>query len=203
MSTRRLAQAHREDTAPVYGIYSGIKVDLNGSQSCYSMRRLVPFEFFRQLRGVGTGQYGTHQSLLWTLHSPLDVEPEVVQDDVQVHASMHESEIEPRHEREARVKADKMFYVSGKSVALAMFIMDHGTPEEIVDLETGEVTLKPMERTPQFCGDAAGDVAPSCRALSWRSQKIVASGAPDEGSDSNGATQTAPIHTRRDLGAKV
>ena len=40
----------------------------------------------------------------------------------------------------------KLFDVSGRSVARAKYVMDHGTEEEKKDIETGKAALKPVEK---------------------------------------------------------
>lgn len=62
-----------------------------------------------------------------------------------VHAPVHEA-IEPAFERQAVAQAGKAVGVSGRSVAAAKFIMDHGTEEEIKAVETGKAGLKPVEQ---------------------------------------------------------
>ena len=51
-----------------------------------------------------------------------------------------------KHEREATAKAGKAAGVSGRSVASAKYILDHGTEEEIKSVESGKAGLKPVEQ---------------------------------------------------------
>jgi len=81
--------------------------------------------------------------------------------DDRLHAPVHEAEesappvietevIEPERapafEQQAISQAGKQFHVSGRSVAAAKTILEHGTPEEIKAIETGRSGLKPIEK---------------------------------------------------------
>lgn len=62
-----------------------------------------------------------------------------------VSAPVHQAE-KPAFERRAASQAGKAVGVSGRSVAAAKFIMDHGTEEEIKAVESGKAGLKPVEQ---------------------------------------------------------
>lgn len=51
----------------------------------------------------------------------------------------------PNEETKAREQAGKTFDVSGRSVAGAKYVLEHGTKEEVEALEKGEKPLKPIE----------------------------------------------------------
>ena len=65
--------------------------------------------------------------------------------EVQVSAPVHQAE-KPAFERQAVAQAGKAAGVSGRSVASAKYILDHGTEEEIKSVESGKAGLKPVEQ---------------------------------------------------------
>lgn len=66
-----------------------------------------------------------------------------------VHAPVHgatDQASKSAYDNQAISRAGKLFNVSGRTVAAAKFVQDHGTEDEKKALETGKTAVKPLER---------------------------------------------------------